>query len=211
MRPPRRARPPSTASPRIPNTLFRFSKGHGGVACEGCHNSTHAIWPNPVDAHNDNVAAQQLQGHSGTVTECAACHGAGTLAAFARRAARDARRRRLALDATAITVRSRSRIRQACAACHGTTSAASPLSRTAAQRNWGSRTVAKGTAGRLLRLPQRPERRLIPRAVSRRAARLAGLFLAAARPALATAVATRRCGTIRAWTKPAPRSNSPAS
>ena len=62
------------------NTLFRFSKGHGGVACEGCHNSTHAIWPNPVDLHNDNVAAKQLQGHAGTITECTTCHGAGTLA-----------------------------------------------------------------------------------------------------------------------------------
>ncbi|MCM2311167.1 MAG: hypothetical protein NDI84_07145, partial [Steroidobacteraceae bacterium] len=42
--------------------LYRFSKGHGGVACEGCHNSTHAIWANPDDLHNDNVAAKQLQG-----------------------------------------------------------------------------------------------------------------------------------------------------
>jgi len=53
------------------NTLFRNSKGHGGVACEGCHGSTHAIWPAKT---NDNVAAQQLQGHSGTLSDCSVCH-----------------------------------------------------------------------------------------------------------------------------------------
>jgi len=42
------------------NTLFRDSKGHGGVACEGCHGSTHAIWANPVEDSNDNVTATQF-------------------------------------------------------------------------------------------------------------------------------------------------------
>lgn len=62
------------------DTLFRFSKGHGGVACEGCHGSTHAIWANADPGANDNVAANQLQGHSGTITECGTCHAAGSLA-----------------------------------------------------------------------------------------------------------------------------------
>ncbi|WP_353572748.1 hypothetical protein, partial [Candidatus Albibeggiatoa sp. nov. BB20] len=56
------------------NTLFRNSKGHGGVACEGCHGSTHAIWENPDEDANDNVTATQLQGHSGTIIECQTCH-----------------------------------------------------------------------------------------------------------------------------------------
>lgn len=43
--------------------------------CEGCHGSTHAIWPNANPNANDNVAANQLQGHSGTLIECTACHG----------------------------------------------------------------------------------------------------------------------------------------
>jgi hypothetical protein len=61
------------------NTLFRNSKGHGGLACEACHGSTHAIWPNAdVDA-NDNLAARQLQGYAGTIIECAACHAPGSL------------------------------------------------------------------------------------------------------------------------------------
>jgi hypothetical protein len=56
------------------NTLYRNSLGHGGVACEGCHGSTHAIWPNALASANDNVAANQLQGHAGTIIECSSCH-----------------------------------------------------------------------------------------------------------------------------------------
>jgi len=56
------------------DTLYRNSLGHGDVACEGCHGSTHAIWPNAQASANDNVAANQLQGHAGTITECSSCH-----------------------------------------------------------------------------------------------------------------------------------------
>jgi len=61
------------------NTLFRNSKGHGGVACEACHGSTHATWETTDPNGNDNVAAQQLQGHRGTIMECGTCHASGTL------------------------------------------------------------------------------------------------------------------------------------
>ncbi len=127
------------------NALFRFSKGHGGVACEACHNSTHAIWPNPVDLHNDNVAAKQLQGHSGTIMECTTCHGAGTLplslgGPHGMHVVADSRWTRGNHGTLS------KQDKQACAACHGTTFRGTVLSRTAAQRDWGSRTVAKGTA-----------------------------------------------------------------
>jgi hypothetical protein len=127
------------------NSLFRYSKGHGGVACEGCHNSTHAIWPNDTVAHNDNVAPQQLQGHTGTIVECTTCHGAGTLGAsldgpHGMHVVNDARWRQGGHGSLA------ERNRQACAACHGTTFRGTVLSRTAAQRSWGSRTVARGVA-----------------------------------------------------------------
>jgi len=56
-------------------TLYRLSTGHGGVKCEGCHNSTHAIWPARNSLSNDNIAAKQLQGHTGTLIECSSCHG----------------------------------------------------------------------------------------------------------------------------------------
>jgi hypothetical protein len=65
--------------------LYRLSKGHGGVMCEGCHGSTHAIWPvSPSDNNsailaNDNVAAVDLQGHTGKLIECTTCHEAGSL------------------------------------------------------------------------------------------------------------------------------------
>ena len=67
-------------------SLFRLSgnkdgseKGHGGVMCEGCHGSTHAIWPSAKPNGNDNIAAKQIQGHAGTITECVSCHEAGSL------------------------------------------------------------------------------------------------------------------------------------
>jgi hypothetical protein len=62
------------------DTLFRNSKGHGAISCENCHGSTHAVWPtNELNNPNDNVAATQLQGHSGTITECVVCHAQGSL------------------------------------------------------------------------------------------------------------------------------------
>lgn len=52
--------------------LFRFSKGHGGVYCEACHDSTHAIAESrePRDA----LKFIALQGHAGTLQECVVCH-----------------------------------------------------------------------------------------------------------------------------------------
>ncbi len=54
-------------------TLFRNSFGHGGVMCEGCHNSTHADLPSRVAADNANVIA--LQGVAGSLSDCTVCHG----------------------------------------------------------------------------------------------------------------------------------------
>jgi hypothetical protein len=62
-------------------SLYRLSQGHGGVKCENCHGSTHAIWPvTPRDGPfvaNDNLAAIQLQGHDGKIQECDVCHERG--------------------------------------------------------------------------------------------------------------------------------------
>ena len=54
--------------------LYRVSTGHEGVLCEACHGATHGVWPNANPNANDNVAAIQLQGHTGTISECSACH-----------------------------------------------------------------------------------------------------------------------------------------
>lgn len=63
------------------NKLYRFSAGHGNLSCENCHGSTHAEWPNADALANDNIAATQLQGHSGVVIECSTCHLPNTLPA----------------------------------------------------------------------------------------------------------------------------------
>ncbi|HEY3324831.1 MAG TPA: CARDB domain-containing protein [Planctomycetota bacterium] len=53
-------------------SLYRFSTGHGGLACEACHGSTHAEFPS---SHaSDNVQSQTLQGYSGALAECSTCH-----------------------------------------------------------------------------------------------------------------------------------------
>lgn len=53
-------------------SLYRFSKGHGGLQCEACHGSTHAEFPSSHP--NDNVQSLQIQGHAGMLSECTACH-----------------------------------------------------------------------------------------------------------------------------------------
>jgi hypothetical protein len=57
--------------------LYRHSLGHGGMACEACHGSPHAEWPVGDPTANDNVAAIQLQGHTGPIIECRTCHADG--------------------------------------------------------------------------------------------------------------------------------------
>ncbi len=54
-------------------SLYRFSAGHGGLQCYACHGSTHAEYPSSHG--NDNLQSTALQGHVGTLGECASCHG----------------------------------------------------------------------------------------------------------------------------------------
>ena len=53
-------------------SLYRFSKGHGGLQCSACHGSTHAEFP--ATHRNDNLQSTAVQGHAGVVAECTACH-----------------------------------------------------------------------------------------------------------------------------------------
>lgn len=122
--------------------LFRFSKGHGGIACEGCHNSTHAIWPNPDAMANDNLASDQLQGHSGTLSECSTCHRPGTLpltlgGPHGMHNVADAKWTRAHKELAKQNL-------EACAACHGRDYRGTVLSKTAAARNWA---VERGPGG----------------------------------------------------------------
>lgn len=51
---------------------YRDSVGHGGLYCEACHGSPHAILPS-LEA-NDNIQNIALQGHAGTLSDCTICH-----------------------------------------------------------------------------------------------------------------------------------------
>jgi hypothetical protein len=63
----------NTNAPLPGKSLFRFSKGHGGLYCSACHGSTHAEFPSAF--FNDNVTSMQHQGHVGQISECSTCHG----------------------------------------------------------------------------------------------------------------------------------------
>ncbi len=58
--------------PSAGKSLYRFSTGHGGVYCSGCHGSQHAEYPS-LQA-NDNVSSINLQGYAGKIVECTVCH-----------------------------------------------------------------------------------------------------------------------------------------
>jgi hypothetical protein len=52
--------------------LYRHSKGHGAIYCEGCHDSTHAIAPSRE--YNDRIKFLALQGYPQTLGKCTVCH-----------------------------------------------------------------------------------------------------------------------------------------
>ena len=54
------------------NALYRLSTGHGGLYCEACHDSTHAIAASSQPL--DGVKFMELQGHVGTLDTCTVCH-----------------------------------------------------------------------------------------------------------------------------------------
>ena len=112
------------------DTLYRNSLGHGGVACEGCHGSTHAIWPNAMPSANDNLAAVQLQGHAGTITECSSCHTSLPLTLDGPHGMHNVNSEAWNLEHEDFYERDP----DACRACHGVNLEGTVLSRTAADR-----------------------------------------------------------------------------
>ena len=121
-----------------PRTLYRFSKGHGGLLCQACHGSTHAEWPVGDPAANDNVAARQLQGHDGVLVECATCHGSngapmGTGGPHGMHPVGDSRWANGGHERY---------YNSSCKACHGATLDGTDLSVAHADRPWGN--IKKG-------------------------------------------------------------------
>ena len=105
--------------------LYRFSTGHGGLQCEACHGSTHAEYPSShVD---DNTQSLAVQGHTGTIAECKACHATvpttvngGPHGMHTTGDAWVKSHKKASKIGTATT--------PSCTYCHGTTSAGTPLS-----------------------------------------------------------------------------------
>ncbi len=130
-------------------TLYRLSKGHGGVMCEGCHGATHAVFPNPIDAANDNVAAKQLQGHAGTIIECTTCHEQGSLGLTLKgpHGMHPVADRHWNKEHEDVAERNKN----ACRACHGRNGEGTVLSRTAAPRT----LICKNSKGSWCRSGQR--------------------------------------------------------
>ncbi len=142
--------------------LYRLSLGHGGVFCEGCHGSTHAEWPNAIANANDNVAATQLQGHSGKIVECSTCHGTGAFTTADFRGNFDANNMMRGphgmhpVDQSWVSMhpnvyRDSATPAGTCQACHGSQLQGSPLAKMAADRTFNiddgrTKTIAKGTA-----------------------------------------------------------------
>jgi len=54
------------------NALFRLSTGHGGLYCQACHDSTHAIATSSEP--RDAIKFINLQGYAGTLGKCTVCH-----------------------------------------------------------------------------------------------------------------------------------------
>ena len=135
--------------------LYRLSgsgeeKGHGGVFCEGCHGSTHAIWPNANPFANDNRSAEGLQGHTGPIVECSTCH-TGDLGNTL-----EGPHGMHPVGNTTFSMGGHEKLaeknKDACRACHGQNGEGSVLSRVAADRTLfkdedGKKTVmvARGT------------------------------------------------------------------
>jgi hypothetical protein len=134
---------PDTPLPGL--SLYRFSHGHGGLACSACHGSTHAIYP--TSHRNDNLMALDHQGHSGTIAECRSCHATmpstrngGPHGMHPTDAAWAGDGHKEALEALGVS---------SCRACHGIDERGTVLSRTFADRTfvtsqYGTKFWSKG-------------------------------------------------------------------
>jgi hypothetical protein len=59
-------------TPKQGVSLYRYSRGHGGLQCAACHGATHAIYSSAKK--EDNLESINAQGHAGTIAECSSCH-----------------------------------------------------------------------------------------------------------------------------------------
>jgi hypothetical protein len=133
-------------APNSSRILYRLSKGHAGIACEACHGSTHAEWPvqpeSGASIPNDNMAATQIQGHTGKIIECTACHASGSLSASlgGPHSMHPVNDSNFVRNHEGLVRSNRSQ----CQACHGLAGLGTVLSKAAANRNLSGRALTKG-------------------------------------------------------------------
>jgi hypothetical protein len=116
--------------------LFRFSKGHGNLQCEACHGPTHAEYP--TDHTNDNVQSLAIQGHTGTINECASCHSTVPTTV-------NGGPHGMHTTGDAWVSAHKKASKTNCAYCHGTTSAGTPLSAIKVAKTINKKNFAAGT------------------------------------------------------------------
>ena len=126
-------------TPAAGYSLFRFSTGHGGLQCEACHGATHAIYPSSHES--DNLLSIGVQGHAGTIYECAACHQSGVP-----NTTTGGPHGLHTIGAAWISRHddAAERSRSACAVCHGANYRGSPLGEVKVAKSFrvGSRTIS---------------------------------------------------------------------
>lgn len=119
-------------------SLYRFSRGHGGLACAACHGSTHAEYPTAF--RNDNIQSMAIQGHEGVLTECTACHQSSPVTV-------SGGPHGMHPVGTPWVSAHQTNTTSACRSCHGLTSTGTELSRSQMTRTmrsvvfWRGRTV----------------------------------------------------------------------
>ena len=126
------------------SVLYRLSKGHSGISCEACHGSTHAEWPvlpeSGTSIANDNMAAIQIQGHTGKITECTACHTAGLPVSLGGpHGMHPVGDSRFISGHSGLVGNGNN-----CRTCHGQTGQGTVLAKVSVNRTVGSRTFTKG-------------------------------------------------------------------
>ncbi len=123
-------------------SLYRFSDGHGGLACEACHGSTHAEYPS-LDA-NDNAQSLAVQGHVGSIGDCTACHASSPSTTSGGPHGMHP----VGQDWVSRHGDAAEHSSSACQVCHGADSRGTVLSRALGPRSlstkWGSRTFFRG-------------------------------------------------------------------
>jgi formate-dependent nitrite reductase cytochrome c552 subunit len=57
-------------------SLMRYTKGHAGIACQGCHESIHGLYPVTPEVDKTSYAQAAMYNPDGShgPLKCAACH-----------------------------------------------------------------------------------------------------------------------------------------